>query len=305
MTYQVFVVPDQAPTQLEQLGTKGKFWYRGEGGGRLLFKEGRPGTGENWAEKVCAEIAERLRLPHAQYDLAEANGRRGVITPSIVPEGGRLILGNELLARVYEDENYDPMASYRDSQHTLRRVAAVLRNPVVGVPCDWHCPNEIADSIGVFIGYLMLDALVGNQDRHHENWALIYKQDVGLSLAPTFDHASSLGRNETDHSRVERLATKDVGRSVLHYASRARSALFEKPTSKRPMKTIDAFADARKIVPLAGKYWLSRLEAIDPQEFEVILRQVPNDWITLPAIDFAQAMLTINRMRLLELMARE
>ncbi len=66
MTYPIIHVPDDASTQLEQLGTKAKFWYRDETGDSVLFKVGRPGTGENWAEKVCCEICKMLNLPHAE-----------------------------------------------------------------------------------------------------------------------------------------------------------------------------------------------------------------------------------------------
>jgi len=299
MAYSVLPVPLNASTQLEQLGTKGKFWFRTDDGRRVLFKEGRPGTGENWAEKVCCELARHLGLPHAEYELAVWNGRQGVASPTIVPELGRLILGNELLGKVFAQEDYDPHARYRDSQHTLRRVVGVLRSPNVLTPLAWPCPQEVGNAEGVFAGYLLLDALVGNQDRHHENWGLIWTPDQGLSLAATFDHASSLGRNESDAVRIERLHTRDAGRSVEHYVSRARSGLFESQPSKQPMTTLETFVDSLKLNPVAGRYWLSRLAAIDPAMFDELLHQIPHDWITHPAIDFASAMLKINRKRLL------
>ena len=109
-------------------------------------------------------------------------------------------------------------------------------------PLDWPRPAEVSNAVGVFAGYLLLDALVSNQDRHHENWGVIGTQN-GLSLASSFDHASSLGRNETDYSRVERLTTKDIGRSVEHYVTRARSGLYETQSSKQPMSTLNAFRD--------------------------------------------------------------
>lgn len=41
----------------------------------------------------------------------------------------------------------------------------------------------------------MLDALVANLDRHHENWGIVVDPSglLPTELAPTFDHASSLG----------------------------------------------------------------------------------------------------------------
>jgi hypothetical protein len=299
MVYRVIEVPVDAPTQLEQLGTKGKFWYRAEDDSRVLFKEGRPGMGENWAEKVSCEIARLLGLPHAEYELAVCGGRLGVSSPSIVPKQGRLILGNEALARVIP--NYDPTATYRDSQHTLRRVVAVLRSALVQTPLGWACPEEVTDAAGVFTGYLLLDALVGNQDRHHENWGLVFTQEGGLTLAPTFDHASSLGRNETDAARLDRLETRDAGRSVAHYAARARSGLFETHAQPKPMNTLDAFAGAMRLAPNAGTFWLRQLADVDPSSFAEVLEQIPGDWISVAAVDFAHEMLVINRNRLLEL----
>lgn len=64
-----------------------------------------------------------------------------------------------------------------------------------------------------FAGYLCLDVLVGNQDRHHENWGAIRKQK-GIALAPTFDHSASLARNLKEQEKQDRLNTTDVGYSV-------------------------------------------------------------------------------------------
>ena len=299
MTYPIITVPPNASVQLEQLGTKAKFWYQIDQGQTSLFKEGRPGTGENWAEKVCCEVARKLSMPHAEYDLAIWREKKGVITPSLVPKNGRLILGNELLAWV--DNSYEPTARYKTRQHILRRVIAVLNQPVIRTPSDWTCPPQVTNATGVFSGYLLLDALVCNQDRHHENWGLIGIPQHGLALAPTFDHASSLGRNETDENRSKRLNTKDKGFSVERYVVKARSGFFENQSSIKAMSTVDAFRECAKANVGAGQYWMDRLHAINDSDFSDIINEVPDDFITSEARDFAHAMLRINRNRLLSL----
>ena len=50
-----------------------------------------------------------------------------------------------------------------------------------------------------FTGYLTFDALVGNTDRHHENWAVLTGSQ---SLAPTYDHGASLGFNASPARRA-------------------------------------------------------------------------------------------------------
>jgi hypothetical protein len=124
MTYPIIAVPDDASTQLEQLGTKPKFWFEDQDGSQMLFKEGYPGSGEHWAEKIACEIARCMGLPHAEYELAIWRGRSGVVSPNLAPGTARLILGNEVLAKVFS--GYQASENRRDSQHTLLRVAALL-----------------------------------------------------------------------------------------------------------------------------------------------------------------------------------
>jgi hypothetical protein len=297
MSYPIIDLPYDAPTQLEQLGTKTKFWFRDQNGQSMLFKEGRPGTGENWAEKVCCEICRLLGIPHAGYELAAWKGRKGVVSPMFVPEGGRLVCGNELLAKIIND--YDEGKRYKVRQHTVRTVMAVLSMDGVGLPLGWNAPATIKDAAGVFVGYLMLDTLVSNQDRHHENWGLVLVPDKGIFFAPTFDHASSLGRNETDQVRMQMLGTRDVGRSVEAYVGRAVSALYATPPGPKPLGTLEAYAEAAKIRSEAADYWVGRLADTNPQQFRAIVEEVPDAEISAPARDFACRMLELNRQRIL------
>ncbi len=297
--YGIETVLDDAPDTLEQLGTKYKFWYRDVFGRRCLFKEGRPGTGENWAEKVCCGICYLLGIPHSHYELAVWKEHKGVVTPNFVPEGGRLVFGNELLAKFVPD--YDGARRVRAPKHTLSRVMAVMLGVAgVDMPLGFSPPAEIKDVAGVFLGYLMLDALVGNQDRHDENWGLILLTDGRIRLAPTFDHASSLGRNERDAERLERLTTRDQGRSVERYVERARSALYGR-VGEKPLTTLEAFQEAARLpeVREAKAYWLSRLAATRIADFRFILDNIPPTEISDPAKAFALRMLEINRERLL------
>lgn len=146
----------------------------------------------------------------------------------------------------------------------------------------------------------VLDALVANQDRHDENWGLILVDGGSVTLAPTFDHASSLGRNESDSERNARLMTKDRGRSIEAYVERARSAFYASPMSDKPLTTYAAFQEADRYLPEAKHYWLQRLEATSLAGYERILNNAPPSEMTIPAGNFALKMLEINRNRLLQ-----
>src|SRR5947208_3065804 len=123
--YPVFEIGWDAAEAIESLGTKRKFWYDG---GQWLFKAVH-GPGEDWAEKVCAEIAGRLGLPHAEYDLAvwQSAARLvcGVRSKNFSPDDAILILGNELLNEA--DPDYAAGVSrFRQSTHTIQRVVQTL-----------------------------------------------------------------------------------------------------------------------------------------------------------------------------------
>ena len=67
---------------VEQLGSKPKFWLRftDDPDKRWLFKFARENTGEDWSEKIAAEIAVLLGIEAARVELADFAERRGTIT---------------------------------------------------------------------------------------------------------------------------------------------------------------------------------------------------------------------------------
>jgi hypothetical protein len=295
--YPIIEVPDDAYDLPEQLGTKRKFWYRDNSGKAFLFKEGRPNTGENWAEKVCSELCELLAIPHARYELAAWRAHKGVITPKFLSNDARLVLGNEILAKVIED--YPHTQRYQARQHTVNVAMAIMRWREIGMPLDYVIPTQFTISSEVFLGYLMLDALVSNQDRHHENWGVIVSPGPMFSLAPSFDHASSLGRNELDTVRLRRLKTKDKGDNVEAYVRRATSAFYPTLKGETPLSCLAAFEEGAKLAPKAVGYWLERLENTTSSDYEQIFGSIPDSEITEPASQFALEMLEVNRRRLL------
>lgn len=293
MTDQFPIIPIEADIELpETLGTKEKFWVSDADEKLSLVKFGRDGTGEDWAEKVACELSQLLGIAHAHYDLASFKGRRCVVTPNLVSDGGRLVLGNELINRSARGSSAEPARTYLQREHTLSRVLAAL---AVNFRPDyrpiWH----------QFIGYLMLDAWIGNTDRHHENWGVIRSKDGVVSLAPTFDHASSLGRELTDQTRAKRLTTTDVRYSVEAFAGKARSALFADADDVKPLALVDAFAMASRVQRESGLQWLDRLAAVTDREIGVIFDKMPNTVMSGPSKEFARRLLAANKVVLLAL----
>jgi hypothetical protein len=120
-----------------------------------------------------------------------------------------------------------------------------------------------------------------------------------VRLAPTFDHASSLGRELTDAARLERLDTADKRRSISTYISKSASALYRTENESRPLSTMDAFFEFAKLRPAGADYWLGRLNHIAIAEIDRIIDQVPAEFMSNPARQFARTILQRNRESLL------
>lgn len=76
----------------------------------------------------------------------------------------------------------------------------------------WAGPEVDGAAFGVFCGYLVIDALIVNTDRHKENWAAISSQDAVVRLCASHDRATSLGFN----LRNERLNQPALELGRLH-----------------------------------------------------------------------------------------
>lgn len=294
-------------SDLEQLGTKEKFWfaYMGTNARLWLFKFSRAGTGEHWSEKCAAELCHLLEIPHAEYEMALIDGRPGVISPNMIPDGYRMVMGNEVLHNTTADYP-QPLPpgekAVRVKEHTVTRVLACLDNPherVLPPPSEYDLDGLNAGDI--FCGYLLLDALISNQDRHHENWAIMLNNTTGEKvLCPTYDHAASLGREMRDSDRAERLQSRDRNRQIPTFVRKARSELFKLKTDKKPLSTVETFIHAVEDRPAAREHWLGKLRELTEETISGVFNDIPENCISDVARNFAIEMVLENRRRLLE-----
>ncbi|MEW6378300.1 MAG: hypothetical protein AB1611_01700 [bacterium] len=243
MSYQVIEITNEYNT-IEQLGTKAKFWFYDKSDNTTKsFKIGRPGTGENWAEKVACELAKLLNLPCAEYEFAIWKGKEGVISPCFVPPDGRLVHGNEILAKLIE--SYPKKELYKVHEYQLSTVLEVISREIPNLPLGYERGTIIQKPLELFVGYLMFDCWISNPDRHHENWgSVLDNTSKKMHLAPTYDHASGLGCRVSDTERTKRLTTKDTRYNIEAFVRKAKSAFYDKNSIQ--LDTIEAFTYAAK-----------------------------------------------------------
>ena len=301
--FEIVEVDPRRADALEQLGTTGKYWFLDDAGRWMLFKAEERGTGEDWAEKVASELCARLGLPHVPYQLAtetHKEGRRGVVCENCAQDPFSLVLGNQLLME--RDPEYPGTGErkYKVRAHTIEAVADVMQRLALP-PAPWSgsLPDGISSALGVFTGYVMLDAWIANPDRHHENWGALRTAET-IGLAPTFDHGSALARNLSDDERKDRLYTKDRGRGIPRFARRARSAFFAHTGETKPLTTVEAWEAFSRRAPAAARIWREELAAIDEAKVQEVIERVPPERLSGHGPAFTIELLRENRNRLLE-----
>lgn len=271
----------------EAMGSKPKFWCKPDDEqGLWLFKFPQHGSGQHWAEKIAAEVADCLGVAHAIVKLADCGGRLGSVSESFTEGKYQLRHGNEILALTMA---YDRNKQFGQSDHTLDNVFRALEMTFVEPAAAERAKRE-------FAAYVVLDAVIGNTDRHHENWGLLVetteKGPRGF-LSPTFDHASSLGRELRDEKRAARLRDKTVGA----YSEKGRGALFWESSGRYGPSPLELVRRATARYPSVFRPSLTKVQA-QRGSFEDLVRRVPDDWMSPVARDFAVALMDYNSTQL-------
>jgi len=285
------IVEISSKYEIEQLGTKEKFWVKDEEEGiKQLFKIGRDNTGENWAEKVACEIASLLGLPHAHYELAKYKDKMGTLSNSFIGEDERLVHGNELMIKVVNSD-YPIDQFYKVRDYKVETVLSLVKK------MEKHF--KIQNSVRDFIGYIVFDCLIANQDRHHENWGYIIDSNQKLRLAPTYDHAAGLGCRVSVDEATKRLKTNDANYTVEAFCKRARTPFYVKGSSR--LSTLEACRVAARFDSDVFCFWVDKISTIKADELKAIFKQIPSEYIEEGIRIFGQEVIEVNSKRLVAL----
>jgi len=309
--FPIYDVSDSPADRPEALGSKEKVWLIPEPRHGLparphLFKAGRPNTGENWAEKACCEVLKVLKIPAAQYHLAVRNGVQGVLAESFLPPRAWFLPANMFLS--WSDPAYDGTLRFHQTRYIVSTALESLMQFALEPPLHISDMYRDMSARDLFVGYLLFDVLVGNTDRHHENWGVVVVEDwtmVGGSrftfhLAPSFDHASSLGRDLSNQKRRERLTTGDKRANVEAYADRGRSAFFGADTVDRTLTGREIVKSLIRLVPEPTRTWAGRLVNLDSIHLQRIFQKMPREFISEDAARFAMRLLAHNQQMIQE-----
>lgn len=273
------------------MGSKPKFWFRPEPENPAwLFKYPQLGTGQHWAEKIAEEVAKMLDIECARVELALYEQQQGSATESFLDDEWELVHGNQLLGACFPD--YEEEKKFHQSEHTLENIFRAIDFTIESIGAQ-HVKKELAS-------YFVLDALIGNTDRHHENWGTFRKFEegnwIGL-VAPTFDHASSLGRELRDERRRMLLQENRVG----NYSEKGRGAIYWKKDDRRGLSPLELVRRASQEYGDWFRPSLERIKAMNDDSLANLVERVPDDWMSREARDFTIRLLHYNLGQLREL----
>lgn len=306
----------------EPRGSRTKFWIRFVGeAGRWLLKFPRPNTGEHWAEKVAYEIGHLIGVECARVELAryygpavighEDSGRGddqeflpqwelATICKSFLPEehddvwAAGAFHGWEVLQ--FEVPGYDTELVRGQRDHNVRNIGRVVHELMTD---DQGNPRPRRERIlEQLVSYALLDGLIGNTDRHHENWMVAYVpegNDTVLRSMPSFDHASSLGRELTDERRREHLESD----GVLAYLRRGHGGVYVSSGRERAPSPLALAELLCRWQPDLTRGALTRIEGLTEGQIRTAIARVPPEFMSDLAKEFAVQVVTTSRQTLL------
>lgn len=286
---------DEDSFRNEEMGTREKFWFtsNAESNEMWLFKYPRKNSGEHWAEKIAEQICLLLDIKHARVKLAKYSDTYATASKNFV-EYRELFHGNHILSRVVTD--YDPDKKFKQSKHTLDNIFLALERAFGSIPLIRPYGDlEIFPAKCQIAEYFVLDALIGNTDRHHENWGVLldFEEDTSnliVRLAPTYDHASSLGRELVDTNRQKKMD----GERIENYSRKARGAVYWSECERRGPAPFDLVRLANQKYPEIFQPALNKLAELDSYQLRSVVDRIPRSWMTDPARNFATEIMSYN-----------
>lgn len=319
--YIVVTFVDMGDTR-EPRGSRTKFWVGFIGdANRWLLKFPRPDTGEHWAEKVAFEIGRLIGVDCAQVELARYLGPPVTSHEEADAADDQAFLPKRELATIcrsflpgeheaawtdgafhgwevlqHEIPGYDTELVRGQRDHNVKNIARV----VYGLMTDEQMNPRPGwqPLLKQLASYALLDGLVGNTDRHHENWMVAYVpegNDTVLKSMPSFDHASSLGRELTDERRRQYLESD----GVLTYLRRGRGGVYVNSRRGRAASPLALAELLCRWQPDFTRGTLERIEGLTEGQIRTAIGRIPIEFMSDVAKEFAAEVVRTSRQALL------
>lgn len=181
---------------------------------------------EHINEVVAAKIAELLGLDVIKAEIAKKDGQYGCLSLDYIEQYQAIEdeTGFSLMeAKIGDEYNYLQSCSLKGMEllnlafHTLEKFTYFKQNRQA------------------FINMNLFDILIGNQDRHPSNWAILFRKNESF-FGPLYDNGASLGFLLPDQ-KLEEMLIDDVQLDGYFNRMKVKAGVFH--SRKPPIKAID------------------------------------------------------------------
>lgn len=275
---------------LEPRGRRPKWWVKDPDGKLWLRKQPPPPDpaqptarrSEPAVELLALELARRAGVAAAKARPATWGAERGIISLRFHESDEQHHPGSELLGLPSESGS---SAGARQRRKLARASATLERVREKLVELEQAHGAEL---IKPFARILVLDAWLGNGDRHSGNWALI-TGPRGACLAPMYDPTACLGVEMGDQRAELAAPTASL---IEGYCTRCPSGFGGGDDGRTgvPMQ---------EVIGLLATWpeWQTAVSDLRPifvrlsAELDDILKEIPEEWLSSPRKRFAAAVL--------------
>lgn len=154
------------------------------------------------SEYLGSRIFALLGYPAQTVFLGTRHGEEVVACKSFVEEGEQFVPFNDVGESTLDSDKESYQYDYEDIMRMLH---------------DNSKLTDVAETISMFWEMFVVDALLGNFDRHGMNWGFI-KRNNTYTLAPVFDNGSCLYPNLTDEDEMAAIMASPVETARRVYA---------------------------------------------------------------------------------------
>lgn len=213
---------------------------------------------ESCSEKIAYEIAKVLEYPCARIELAkDENGTVGVLNYSFIEEE----TGKE---HTDFGNFFNIDSNNRKSEYTPERIRNLLDE------LDKKLYNN-------FVRIMFFDALIGETDRHEENWGILRtyrEQNILNEISPLYDNGCSLLREFKDYTFASKYY--DGIRKLENHVNRGKTMIYNPSTGKR-YGHFELIEYLKNENPTLLKEEAEKLKLLDVSTIEQIVNRVPDE----------------------------
>ena len=146
-------------------GTRDKKYLQSPDGKFYFFKKSAHNYPlEFWSEIIAYELGTQLGLNILRYDVAFTGSEIGCISQSMIDQDKEELKEGGKYLQAF-DSAFNPDDKKQRNQYTFQLIENALNEP------------EMGGYIEEIIKIIVFDSIIGNSDRHQDNWALIEEID--------------------------------------------------------------------------------------------------------------------------------